>query len=161
MLDEMRILYREDGFTLLELTVSSVVMGIIAVIAFSIIYNQTTTFNTVFNHTVAIGDARKAVKVMRVEFRNLAHGSIQNMTRSQFSFLNDKNENISYSFLNNEVKRNGEVLISGLKMAPFGYLNIDLKNTANKDSVKFVKIILNVAAEKQSHILEENIYVRN
>lgn len=157
----MRAIQQETGFTLMELTVSSVVMGIIAVVAFTIVYNQTTTFNKMFNHTVAMGDARKAVKLMRTDFRNLSGEKIIKMTNDHFKFLDENNKPIDYQYAGNQIERNKSSILSGVKKAPFSYLNALQKKTTKKDSVKFIQVNLLVVSDKESYELQETIYARN
>lgn len=146
---------------MLELSVTTVILGIIAVVAFSIVYNQTAIFNKLFSHTIAMGDGRKAVRVMRFDFRNLAHGGIQKMTEDAFKFNDADNKSVDYKFDKNQIERNGSVILSGIKNAPFAYLNAQKKVTSNKDSVKFIRVIFDIAANNETYVLKETIYARN
>ncbi len=151
----------ENGFTLLELVVSIVLIAIIGTIIISVIANQTESFNRVMNRTVGLADSRKAIQMVRKDVQNLTIANITSMTGDQLGFIDNNGNNVTYIKAGSNFSRNDKSILSGLVQSPFRYLNSNQEATALGDSVKFIGIILSIVRNYEPVIMEEIIYARN
>ncbi len=155
------IIKTENGFTLLEMIVSIIILGILGVIAVSIIANQTESFNQVVNQTVGLTDSRKVVRMLRSDIQNLTVANIITKNGDQFEFTDNDGTNISYQKTGSEFTRNENLILTGLDQSPFTYLNIDQQTTSTTDSIKFIGVSLSIVINNESVVMEEIIYARN
>ncbi|MCP4411102.1 MAG: prepilin-type N-terminal cleavage/methylation domain-containing protein, partial [Gammaproteobacteria bacterium] len=120
----------ENGFTLLELVISVVLIGIIGTIIISVVANQTVSFNRVLNHTVGLTDSRKAIQMVRKDIQNLTVANIITMTSDELGFIDNNGANVTYLKTGSNFTRNDNTILNGLDQSPFKYLNIDQQVTA-------------------------------
>ncbi len=152
----------QGGFTLMEMTVAMTVLGIIGVIAFNIIHNQVNSFNTVFTHTAAVSDIRKAIRLMRRDFQNLDNSNISTLEAGKLIFKNSDGKDVEYVLDGKTLIRNDKSILSNVAAAPFSYLDTEQSPTAAKDSVRFIGVKLSVLTVNTDTVsVTENIYVRN
>ncbi len=151
----------ENGFTLLELVISVVLIGIIGTLIISVVANQTVSFNRVLDHTVGLADSRKAIQMVRKDVQNLTVANITKMTGDQLRFVDNNGNNVVYKKAGSKFTRNNDIILDGLNQSPFRYLNIDQQVTAEEDSVKFIGITLSIVRSTESVVMEEIIYARN
>lgn len=130
---------RHSGFTLMELVVSIILMGIIGTIVFTIMANQSMTFNRVFNQTDAIFDARNTMRILRTDIRNLDFENIVKMESGDLQFNNDSGNLVKYEVSGGSLLRNGTSILDDLNENPFTFLNSDKDATSSTDSVRFFR----------------------
>ena len=151
----------ENGYTLFEVVVASIVFGILGVIAVGVIANQSESFNQVLNQTVALTDSRKVIQMLRRDIQNLTVSNINTMNSDEFDFTNNDGDEIVYEISGSDLIRNDDIILSGLTAGPFSYLNIDQETTGVQDSVKFIGVNLSILRNSESVVMEEIIYARN
>lgn len=152
---------KPDGFTLMELVVTMILMGIIGTIVFTIMANQSMTFNRVFNQTDAIFDARKTMGILRTDIRNLDVENISKMESGDLQFNDDSGNLVKYEVSDGSLLRNGTSILDDLNENPFTFLNSDKDATGSTDSVRFFQIKLSVTRNNESVLVEEMIFARN
>lgn len=152
---------KENGFTLMELVVAMIILGIIGTVATIIIFNQTRTFNRVFNQTDAMYDTRKAIGIIRKDIQNLSVENITNMESGNFQYTDNDGNTVKYEVSGNNLLKNDNNILNGLNENPFTFLNAEKNLTASSDSVRFFQVRLSVTRNEESVLVEELIYARN
>lgn len=154
-------LKRQGGYTLIELIITVIITGIIAVVAVDIIYLQARTYNQVFDRSLLIAEGRKAIVALRDDVQGIDPSKISSMEADRLTFQNFNDETIDYYFHDSQLDRNNNKLADYVQAAPFQYLDKDKNVTASAASLAFVKVQLNFTYGSNSTQFEEMLYVRN
>ncbi len=152
---------RENGFTLIEVIISVVLVGIVTSLALGILHTQAQTYSQIYNRSMLTFEARNALRLMRSEIRSMNPESITALDANQLEFTDVENNAVSYKFQNGELTRNNQVILKNLTKAPFTFLDKDQNVTDQKSDIRFVRIKLFLAAGNETAQMEELIYVRN
>ena len=150
-----------NGFTIFELAVVLVILGIVSVFAVTIMHNQATTFSKVFVNSDLMSDGRNVVEILRKDLHGLSPDSISTMTTGNLVFTKTDGSNITYSMYANALSRNGSVLAENLSTDPFSYLNAAQLATASTADLVFVSLNLQFQSSSESLVLQELIFLRN
>lgn len=161
MKNTFKNLKRQGGFTLIEVIVTLVITGIIAVVAVDIIYLQARTYNQVFDRSLLINEARKAVVALRDDVQGIDPSKITSMEADRLTFQNFNGETIDYYFHAGQLDRNNKKLAEYVQTGPFQYLDKDENVTASAADLAFVRVQLNFTYGSNSTQFEELLYVRN
>jgi hypothetical protein len=150
-----------NGYSLHELNIVIMILGIIGVVAIAIIGGQTRHFIQIFNRSSSISEGRKAINFLRTDIHNLQTDDITIMLPSQLEFTSINGNTIEYLYQNNRLFRNSNVLAVDLYSAQFSYLDIDQKITTNPTNICYIKIHLSFLKGNETVELEELIHARN
>jgi len=154
---------RENGFTLTEVILSVVLVGIVTSLALGILHTQARTYSQIYNRSLMTFEARNALRLLRSEIRSMNPNNISTLSAGTLEFTDVQNNTVLYNYKeqDKELIRNNQVILKNLTAAPFQYLDKDQNVTEQKSEVRFVKINLQLAAGNESAQMEELIYVRN
>lgn len=149
--------WRNGGFTLVEIVISIVLLGILAAVGSTMISDSTTVANVTNLNQTSLSQSRYAVERLVREIREVrlvgnAYDISDKTVISLRFFKSDGVEvsiaqsgsnlslgypPVSSSFLTNEVE-----VVSGVPSFSLSYLDIDGTTTANNTDVRFVQIAL-------------------
>lgn len=145
MQPQVRIL-RQSGFTLIEIVVSIVLLGILSIVGANMLSDSFSTSNFVSRETVGVGNIRYALERIGREIRETR--TVVANTGTSITFIKNNNATVSISIDGNKV-----ILTSGSYNATladnvnsFGlvYRDADLAVTTVPNAIRYVDIALSV-----------------
>jgi prepilin-type N-terminal cleavage/methylation domain-containing protein len=157
----IKYLYKENGFTLLELIMVIVIMGIMALVMTGIIGTQAQSFVSTFNSSSILHEGRRTIDMLRSDLHGLSADNINTMDADHLIFTDSDGNTLDYELSDSTLSRNGTITARFLKQNPFSYLDIDQSETAVTADVVFIKITLDFERYNEYHKHEEIVYLRN
>ena len=162
----MKILKEETGFTIMELTVSIIIMGVLASVTMGIIYFNAHSMNVVSNNTLARIELRSAMNRLRRDIQKMDSGSIVQADASHLYFIDIDGNLLRYRYNNGQLDRSDDgttwtALLNNLTATPFVYRDTDLAVTVVLSEIRFVDVALNFHYEGENYIAGNRLYVRN
>ncbi len=161
----------EKGFSLIEMIVVLIIIGLISSIAYGVILLNAGTFKTLSTEISKRWELRNAIRIMRQDFSQIDPANIfgfsKNTKAQKKIFFKDIYGNrIFYQFNKGSIRRKKnsekwEILATGLKIPPFLLLDSKLAPTKNKDDVAFIKIQLIAEVNGKIRKIEDTFYLRN
>lgn len=166
---------RKNGFTLIELIIAIVVIGIIAAAATPVMVKSMDAYNATLNVAITLDKLRYASERMAREIREATSGTFDmNTTAPRFNrddyagTINTPRAvsiaraggavNLSY---NNPAVTPTPVLTDQSTDLRFAYYDIDNVVTTNPAAVRYVEINLTLAANGQSYSQRTRVALRN
>ena len=151
----------ERGYTLFEVIIVIIILGIVSVLAINLMSRQTEVFTRVFNNAKLLSDAKRALEYIRRDLHGTSADSISSMTSSNLAFQKSDGSSINYVMNAATLQRNGLALAENLASNPFSYLDENQNLTASTSNLVFVKVNLHLGNSGESIQLEEIIFLRN
>jgi prepilin-type N-terminal cleavage/methylation domain-containing protein len=150
------------GFTLVEICMVIVLVGIISLAMVRLYATLITTSITVDSTTDALAEARLALERMVVEIREIRNSSdITINTATQFSFVNVSGATITYALASGSLTSNGQVLATGINSLAFTYYTNAGVATTTGSAIRFIRITINVTDNSTNFTLTTVIYPRS
>ncbi len=119
---------RADGFTLMELIVVIVIMGILALVVTGITSLSARTFSRIFNSTQVRWELRTAMEQLQHDFQRLSPDSLLRIEPSRVTFYDIDHQYIDIQLARGELRRNGAVILSHVVNSDvFTYFNQDMQ----------------------------------
>ncbi|OGT37843.1 MAG: hypothetical protein A3F12_02070 [Gammaproteobacteria bacterium RIFCSPHIGHO2_12_FULL_38_14] len=138
-------LKRNCGFSMIELIVVIVIIGILSVITLPMLQ---TGFNSYFiqrNLSNVNWQGRLALSRMTRDIRNIpATGNITTAGVTQLTFTNNNNEIISYTLNGTNLQRNGLTLANGVNSILFKYSDSAGVSTGTIANIRYITVTLNI-----------------
>ena len=163
---------REAGFTLMELIVSIVIMGILTLVGYGVIALNANTFNMVNTNTIQRWDIRKAMQQLKKDCQMIKPELLVTVSAG-----GHKTDILTFQTLDHNTvyyRRNAsgvlqkkinagtwKNLVENLTVAPFRFLDSNLSPTATKAHIKFIEVDLSRTVDSRNFRLTEQFYVRN
>jgi len=117
------------GFTIIELVITMVLIGIVAFIVADAMSTGFKTYFTTDNRKEALDQARIAMERMTREIRNLRDSSsIIASSTTQFNFTDIDGNAINFIWTSPNITRNGNTLATNITSFSFGYIRADSTN---------------------------------
>lgn len=161
----------QEGFTLIELVISIVILGILSLVTYGVIALNSRTFNSVKDNTLAYWDIRRAMQILRQDIQEIRPGNLipeanGTFSTARLSFRSLDGNTITYrkdgQYLQRKVnQQNWLTLLSGVQQNPFGFFDVNSVNTNNKNNVVFIQVILEAEQNSKTVALEDKFYARN
>jgi MSHA biogenesis protein MshO len=163
------------GFTLIELIISVVVIGIIAVAATPVMVKSMDAYNATLDVAITLDKLRYASERMAREIREATVGTF-NMNTAAPQFTRDdyagtintirgvsivrSGEIVNFSY-NNPTVTPTPVLTDQATALSFAYYDADGASTPDAAAVRYVEINLTLAANGQSYTQRTRVALRN
>lgn len=130
---------RQRGFTLLELILSIVIIGVISVVVGRIIFQSFKTFTIAQN----VSDIDWQGLLVMENFANDVHtirsaNDISTITSSNFSFVNTSGTTVTYQLSGSTLTRNSQTLATGVQSIGFAYYDKNYSVTATAANVRYI-----------------------
>lgn len=163
---------KEAGFTLMELTISIVIMGILTLVGYGVIALNANTFNMVNSNTIQRWDVRKAMQQLKKDCQMIKPELLISVSGGGVKTDNLSFRTLSHSTIYYRRNASGVLqkkvgsgswrdLVDHLTVAPFRFLNSNLTPTGTKADIKFIEVDLNRVVDSDNFQLTEQFYVRN
>ncbi len=178
----MKLTKNQIGFTVMELIVAIVIMGVLAGVGFGVIVLNVRTFNAINQNTVQRWDVRNAMQLLEHDIQMLhpdnllgggfgngqghAYGALRNRGKKLY-FTDIDGNTVRYRMDNsgNLERRIGSsgwtLILAHLTESPFQYLDIDENLTPNKDDILYIDVVLSQTVTGKNVTISERFYVRN
>lgn len=152
--------------TLLELLVVISLIAILSGFVANILYYEINMYDLVTTRKAVVQDARFAVRLMSRDIRQImAADSIYNASSDSLSFRDVSDNVISYAYQNSELRRNGDLLISGASSFSFAYFDNDGALMSfpitEPDQIRSVTFSLTTSENEQSITSQISVMLRN
>jgi len=151
----------EKGYTLFEVIIVVIILGVVSVLAINLMSRQTEVFTRIFNNSNLLSNARRAIEYIRRDLHGTSADSISTMTASNLTFQKSDGDAVNYVMNAATLQRNGLTLADNLVSNPFSYLDANQNVTASTADLVFVKVTLNLGNVGESVQLEEIVFLRN
>ena len=156
---------KQRGFSLIELIVVIMILGIIAAISSKVISKGFTAYFNSRNIIDADWQARSALEFMTREIRAiLSPLSITTASAGVLTFVDINNNTITYSLSGTSLMRNGtgnQILADGIQSVTFTYFDNTGATTATLVNIRYITISLNVTLNNTNFTVSTSVYPRN
>ncbi len=165
---------RRDGVTLIELVITMVLIGIVALVVANALSTGIKGSLVTDNRKEALDQARVAMERMTREIRNLRSSSdVSTNGISQFCFTDTSGTQINFSYSGSDIKRDtgnctagsGATLSTGIISSfSFGYVRGDtgaVENTFTAGTTKRIRITIPCTISGESVTLQSEVWPRS
>lgn len=150
---------KSAGFTLMEMIIVMVILGIVASIAAPLIFNAARASALEYDFANTISQGQNASTQMTLALRNL--NNIDTMTASSLSFTDNSGNSVSYSLSNGNLLQDNNTLAQNATNLSFAYYNSNLSSTASPDDVRYISYTFVINNDNQSHTFTNTVYLRS
>lgn len=158
----MRMPTHQNGFTLVELIIVIVILGILVVVTEPLLQSGFDAYFTQRNITEANWQESLALSRMKRDIRGMPTlANITMATSSELAFTDSENESVDYTLSGTNLLRNTDVLASGVNSISFAYYNRYGATTTTLSDIRYINITLNVTKNNVDYTTFTTIFVRN
>lgn len=137
------MLRKQTGFTLIELIMVIIIIGVMSVVIGRIMLQGFRSFATSQNITEADWQALVALQRLTSDIHNIRSAAdISVIGSSQLNFVDVNGTNVQYSVSSGSLLRNSQTLATGVTAFTLGYLDKTGVTTATLSSVRYISISL-------------------
>ena len=157
----------QKGMTLLELIIVIVLIGIVAIFVTGLMFYEINLYDSLSNRTDKLQISRNAFRMISRDVRQImAPDSISQAYMNSIQFDDVDDFTIAYTFSNNQIFRNGDLLQNSVQNLEFEYFdgsgNQLTAPVSNPSQIRTISIDLTTAlGNNQSFNLTTKIYPRN
>ncbi len=127
---------KQTGFTLMEIVVVLIILGIIASLAAPLVLNAARSAAIEHNFANTISQGQNASTQMTHAIRNLQ--TLTTMTSSNLSFTDNDNNSISYTLSGSNLMQGSNILAHNVTGLSFSYYDSALNSTATPANVRYI-----------------------
>lgn len=167
--------FRQAGFTLMEMVIGVVLLGILSVVGSNMLSGSFLTTRVISNEHLASSAARYAMERMVREIREIQYDttthavSISSMSATQMAFVASglsAPRNVSLSYAASQIVLStpdgSATLLNNVSAFSLSYLNVNRQVTALADEVRYVRIAFTVSSDQaQALSLVTQVSLRN
>lgn len=136
-------MWKKAGFTLIEMSLALVIMGIIGVVIGRVMLQSYQMFTTMQNITEADNQAFLALERIVNDIHTMRSPvDITTMAASQLSFVDQSGVSIQFQLSGTTLSRNSQTLATGVQSLVFTYKNNTGATTATASQVRYIAIDL-------------------
>lgn len=111
-----------SGFTLIELVISIVIVGVLSLFVSSFIFYEVNSFVFSTSRQQTVQDSRWALQLILKDLRQIATpDSILYASADSLSFYNVDTDIVTYTYSSNQILRNGDLLLSSVDSCGFRF----------------------------------------
>lgn len=147
------------GFTLIELVIVMVIIGVVATIAAPLVLNAARASAIEYNFANTISQGQNASTQITTAIRNIQNITV--MSANSFTFIDNTGASISYSLSGGNLLKNSSILAQNVTSLNFSYYDNSVVATAISASVRYITYSFTVTNDSQSHTFTNSIYLRN
>lgn len=141
----------QHGFSLIELVMTIVIMGIISVVVGEILVQGYKTFITTQDISEVDWQGLLALESLTNDIHNIRSAAdITTISSSTFSFTDMTGTTITYALSGSTLQRNSLTVASGVSALTFSYLDKDGAVTASATAVRYVSISVTAVQNNMS-----------
>ncbi len=166
-----KIRNKQNGYSLMEVVVVLVIIGIVGAIAYGVVLLNARTFKTVSDKVSNRWEVRKAMDVIRNDLQDLNPKAIFGFGKGKnankkFYFVNNQGQKVRYQFKGNKLLRRvnsgkWEVVLDNVKQSPFEFLDGSMNPTTNSNDIAYIRVNLAVNDMNPGEKLEDVFFLRN
>ncbi len=153
--------HNQRGATLIELVLVLSILGIITSITGGILHTQSRIFVKIYERSTMLSDMHKVMNQVISEIQEISPDNISKMKDNQLIFTDIDGLSVEYKLKNNQITRNGSLILDGVQDDPFVYLDEYGNSVNSPDDLKMTKIILTVLQNGELCTMEKIAYGRN
>lgn len=141
----------QNGFSLIELIITIVIMGIISVVVGKILLQGYKTYITSQNISEVDWQGLLALESITNDIHNIrSASSITTISASSFAFVDMSGTTVTYTLSGSNLQRNGLTVASGVSALTFSYLDDSGAITATASAVRYITISLTAVQNNMS-----------
>jgi len=158
----MRYSSKQHGFSLIELVMVIVLMGIIASIASKILAEGLNNLLTARKVNDANWQGQLAMERMIRDFRDVrSSGDISISSASEFAFTDINGNSIDYKLSGTSLMQGSSILADGISSLVFTYYNASGTSGASGSAIHYVKAAITVTQGGANYTVSALGYLRN
>lgn len=158
----MHTISKQKGFTLIELIMVIVLLGIIAIVSSRVLIQGLNAFITGQNVVEANWQGQLALERMTRDIRALRSPSdISTATASQLVFTDTTGTTITYALSGTTLTRNGQALANGIAGFTLSYFDRNGGGSPATANIRYITIDLNITEDNANYSVTTSVYPRN
>mgnify|MGYP003574989314 CR=1 FL=1 len=137
----MRRMTKQCGFTLIELIMVTIILGVIAVVLGRVLIQGYHSFTTENNISELNWKGFYILERMVNDIHNIrSYGDITAMAATQLTFTDKSGSSISYTYSGTNLLRNGQIIGNGVWFPSFSYYTSRAAITTTASTLSYVLI---------------------
>jgi len=153
---------KQSGFTLIEVIMVMVILGVIAAMSSKMIAAGFNAALTSQNLNNANWQGRLAIERMVRDIRVVRSANdIVTRTASDFMFTDISGNSIEYKLSGGNLLRNTQILADGVNSLTFSYVDKNGNAVAGNTDVHYVGITLKITQDNANYSLTSSVYLRD
>lgn len=153
-----------SGFTLIEMVIVIVLLGIIASFAGKLLLQSARSAHTQYNTAETLEPARLALFRIAKDIRNIRSNTATDLNISsanQLILTTSSGKKITYSLSGTQLLLNRNALANHVSSLSFNYYNSAGSSTTTVTDVHYIRVQLTVAQNNNATRLQTTAYLRN
>ncbi len=152
----------QSGFTLMELIISMIIMGIVLSFSVGIIALNGEAVKRIYTQSSGSSEIRNALRQMRADIQKMSADSILHALPDRLAFYDIDGNYINYHIINDKLLRNNQTMLDNLNQTPFVYRDADFQPISSPvNAIQFVEVTLTFSKNEQTFRYTDVFYVRN
>ncbi len=158
----MKTLAKQNGYTLVEIVIVIVLLGILASAGSGVIVQAFDSYFTTKNITGANWQSALAIERMTRDLKAITSSNdILYATSSRFRIKDLDGSDIDYQVTNDQLLRNNQVLADGINAINFTYYNSNAAITTTIEQIRYLVVTLNIDYKNTNFQTATTIYLWN
>ncbi|MDH5633388.1 MAG: prepilin-type N-terminal cleavage/methylation domain-containing protein [Gammaproteobacteria bacterium] len=156
-------LQRQFGFSLMEMVIVITIMGVISALVGSFLSAGFSSYVAGSRANELVGSTAPVVERLKREMREIRSSSdIASWTGTQLNFIDVNGNTISWQIAGNQLLRNTQVMLSGVNVAAFTYLQADGQSlpAANTD-IRLISFTVTVSSGDYIQNSQASVRIRS
>lgn len=155
-------MYKQNGFTLIELVITIILMSIVSVISMQMLSQGLTAYLTAQNVVTADQQARLALERMVRDLRSIgSSNAITTATSAQFTFTDLSGTSFNYALSGTNLMVNNQILANGITSLTLSYYDSSGNTTSTLSAIRYITISINVTQSNANFTVSTSIYPMN